>query len=408
MRRTAALQPGGRRRYSPHMHRDLIAEIDTDAIEHNVRAIRRHCGPAVRICAALKANAYGHGVALVGQALDRAGVDMAAVATIGEAIELRTLGWRRPILCLGPVFAAPTPAERGDRIEAAVRYDLTVTLVDGYGARDLNEAARRQKKRARFHVMVDTGMGRLGIAPATAVDLIRHVLELDHVQFEGLFTHFATADDEDAGFVREQLRVFEDLTARLRREGLPVPLRHAANSSATLHVPESWMDMVRPGIILYGLMPNQRVRTDLDFRPALRLVSHLVLTKVVPAGHSIGYGRTFVTQRQTLLGVVPIGYNDGYLRCLSNRTVMGVGSGYAPVVGRISMDQTMLDLTDVAATGKPPRVGDEVVIIDSRADAPNSVAALADSMDTLTSEVTCLLGNRVARVARSARVNGWG
>jgi len=386
------------------MHRDLIAEIDTDAIGHNVRLIRQHCGPAVRICAPLKANAYGHGVSVVAPALDRAGVDMAAVATIGEAIELRALGWRRPVLCLGPVFAAPSAAERSERIDAAVRYDLTVTIVDGYGARDLNAAAERQQKRARFQVKVDTGMGRMGIAPATAMDLIGKIIDLPNIEWDGLYTHLAMASHEDKGFAYEQLAAFEKLATALASAGFSVPTRHAANSGATLDIPESWLDMVRPGIVLYGYPPSEHMRTRLPLRPALRLVSHLVLTKWVPQGHSVGYGRTFRTERKSLLGIVPVGYNDGYLRRLSNRAVMGLTGGYASVVGQTSMDQTVVDLTDLlGGDSAQPRVGDEVVIIDDRPAEPNSVRAMAILMDTTAYEVTCLLGNRVARVARAER-----
>ncbi|HUW81854.1 MAG TPA: alanine racemase [Phycisphaerae bacterium] len=385
------------------MHRDLIAEIDTDAIEHNVGLIRRHCGAHIRICAAIKANAYGHGVGVVAPALDRAGVDMAAVATIGEAIELRGLGWRRPILCVGPVFAAPSAAERAERIEAAVRYDLTVTIVDGYGARDLDEAAGRQRKHVRFHVKVDTGMGRMGIAPATALDLIPKVACLPNIELEGVYTHLATADQEDRSFARAQLSQFRQLVDALRGGGVSVPLCHAANSSAALFMPESRFDMVRPGLSLYGHLASQQAQAPLPLRAALRLVSHLVLTKRVPPGQAVGYGCTFRTQRESLLGVVPIGYNDGYLRVLSNRACMGVAGAYAPVVGLISMDQTVLDLTDLEAAGSAPRVGDEVIIIDEKPDRPNSVEALARMMDTVPYEVTCLLGNRVARIARGER-----
>lgn len=384
------------------MHRDLIAEIDTSAIAHNLDLIRQHCGQQVKICAVLKANAYGHGVNVVAPTLDRAGADMAAVATIGEAIELRQLGWRRPILCFGPVFAAPSAGERAERIEAVVRYDLTTTIVDGYGARDLNAAAARQRRRVRFHVKVDTGMGRMGVAPSTALDLIQHVVELPNIELEGVYTHLATAHEPDKTFARYQLGRFRELLGQLRAAGIAVPLPHAANTAALLGLPESWFNMVRPGIGLYGHLPGQSVQAPPLLRPVLRLVSHLVLTKRVPAGQSVGYGATFRTQRDSLLGIVPIGYSDGYLQCLSNRAVMGLAGGDAPVVGRISMDQTILDLTDLA--NRPdraaPRVGDRVVIIDDRPDRPNSVEALARLMNTLPYEVTCLLGNRVARVAR--------
>jgi len=342
-------------------------------------------------------------VILAGGAMGRAAVPSGASTGSREAIELRGLGWQRPILCMGPVFAAPSAAERAERIEAAVRYDLTVTIVDGYGARDLNEAAGRQKKHARIHVKVDTGMSRMGIAPATALDLIPKVACLPNIELEGVYTHLATADQDDHSFAREQLTQFRQLVDALRGSGVSVPLCHAANSSAALLMPESRFDMIRPGLSLYGHLASQQGPAPLPLRPALRLVSHLVLTKQVPAGHSVGYGCTFRTQRDSLLGVVPIGYNDGYLRVLSNCACMGVAGGYAPVVGLISMDQTVLDLTDLAAAGSAPHVGDEVIIIDEKADEPNSVEALARMMDTVPYEVTCLLGNRVARIARGER-----
>jgi len=377
------------------MHRDLVAEIDVEAIRHNIAVIRRACKPGVRLCVALKANAYGHGVDVVAPALLEAGVEMAAVATIGEAIELRHWGWPRPILCFGPTFAAPSAAVRAERIAAAVAYELTPTVVDGYGLRDLDAEARRQGRQVDYHVKVDTGMGRMGIAPHTALDLIRSAAPFKHARLAGIYTHLATADETDLGFAREQLARLKILVGRLAVEGIRVPLVHAANSSALFMLPESHLDMVRPGLAVYGYRPSECLPESVDLRPSLRLRSHLVLTKHVPAGHAVGYGRTFVTRRPSVLGIVPIGYNDGYGRGLSNRGVMGLVGGDAPVVGRVSMDQTIVDLTDVPDA----KVGDEVVIIDNRPDRPNSVESLARQLGTIPYEVTCLLGNRVARIA---------
>jgi len=377
------------------MHRDLVAEIDVDAIRHNIGLIRRTCRPGVRLCVALKGNAYGHGVDVIAPVMSEAGVDMAAVATIGEAIELRRLGWPRPILCFGPMFAAPDPATRRDRIAAAVEHDLTPTVVDGYGLRDLDAEAQRQGRRVDYHVKVDTGMGRMGIAPQTAFDLIRSARWCRHARLAGVYTHLATADEADLDFAREQLARLRILIGQLAVEGIRVPMVHAANSSAIFRLPESHFDMVRPGLAVYGYRPSRNLPASVRLQPSLRLRSHLVLVKHVPAGHAVGYGRTFVTRRPSVLGVVPIGYNDGYSRRLSNRGVMGLAGGDAPVVGRISMDQTVLDLTDVPGA----RVGDEVVIIDPRPDRPNSVEALAGLLGTIPYEVTCLLGNRVQRIA---------
>jgi alanine racemase len=377
------------------MHRDLVAEIETDAIRHNIALIRQACKPGVRLCVALKGNAYGHGVDVIAPVLADASVEMAAVATIGEAIELREIGWARPILCFGPIFAAPSASIRAERIAAAVKYDLTPTVVDGYGLRDLDAEARRQGRQVSFHVKVDTGMGRMGIAPHTAFDLIRWAARFSHARLEGLYTHLGTADEGDLDFARAQLAQLHELTRWLAAEGIGVPLVHAANSSAIFMLPESHFDMVRPGLAVYGYRSSRHWPDAVALRPSLRLRSHLVLTKQVPAGHAVGYGRTFVTARPTILGIVPIGYNDGYSRSLSNRGVMGLPIGDAPVVGRVSMDQTILDLTDLPDA----KVGDEVTIIDNRVGRPNSVESLADLLGTVPYEITCLLGNRVHRTA---------
>ncbi len=377
------------------MHRDIVAEINVDALRRNLRLVRQACGPTVRLCVALKGNAYGHGVDVVAPALQDEGVEAASVATIGEALELRQLGWKRPILCFGPTFAAATASERSERIQAAVEHDLTPTVVDGYGLRDLDAEGQRQDRVVDYHVKVDTGMGRMGVAPETAFDLIVRAREHGHARFAGLYTHLATADDEDLSFAHHQLAWFGNLIQRLTAAGIDVPVAHVANSSAIVRLPESHYGMVRPGLVIYGCRPGRHWPEDVRPEPVLRLCSHLVLTKQVPAGHSIGYGRSFTTDRPSVLGIVPIGYNDGYMRSLSNRAVMGVRGRDAPVVGRVSMDQTVLDLTDIPHA----RVGDEVTIIDDDPTRPNSVESFAALLGTVPYEVTCLLGHRVRRQA---------
>jgi len=379
-------------------HRDIVARINLDALRHNVALLRSACGQSVRLCVALKANAYGHGVKVVAPALDEAGADMAAVATLSEALELREIGWAKPILLFGPIFADGNPASRADRLSAAVAFDLTVTVVDFYGARDLAREACRQRKVARCHIKVDTGMGRMGISPAAAVELAERIRDLPGLRLEGLYTHLATADMADKSFCHEQLAVFRQTIARLRQAGIAPRIVHAAATAALLDLPESHFDMVRPGIGLYGLLPSDEVANRLPLRPVLKLVSRLVLVKRVKPGQTVGYGRTWRAERPSVLGIVPIGYHDGYLRALSNRAVMTVRGRHAPVVGRISMDQTVLDLTDIPDA----RVGDEVVVISDDPAEPNSVYGLARIMGTIPYEVTALLGNRVARVAVQA------
>jgi len=375
-------------------HRDVIAQINLDALSHNVAVLRRQCRPGLAFCAALKANAYGHGVKAVAPTLDEAGVDMAAVATLGEAIDLREIGWAKPILLFGPIFADGDPSGRTARLRAAVEFDLTVTVVDYYGARDLAAEAQRQGKIARCHIKVDTGLARMGISPGAAVHLADRLRELPHLKVEGLYTHFATAADADKSFCKHQLRTFKQVLATLRTAGLRPRIVHAAATAALLDLPDAHFDMVRPGIGLYGLLPSEHVQNRPALRPVLKVTSRLVLVKRITAGQTVGYGRTWQAQRDSILGIVPIGYHDGYLRCLGNRAVMTVRGRHVPVVGRISMDQTVVDLTDVPAA----HVGDEVIVIDDDPDQPNSVPNLARLMQTVPYEVPALLGNRIARV----------
>ncbi len=380
-----------------YSNRDVVAQVNLDALRHNVEVLRGQCRPGVRICAALKANAYGHSVRIVAPVLAQTAVSMAAVATISEAIELRELGWAKPVLLFGPIFAGGNGAGRKERLRAVLEYDLTATIVDFYGARDLAIEAQRRGKIARCHVKIDSGMGRMGISPSGAVQLAQRLQELPSVAIEGVYTHFATADEIDKTHCLEQLRVFRETIDALQAAGLRPWMVHAAATGALLDLPQSHFDMVRPGIGLYGLLPGDQIENRPGLRPVLKVTSRLVLVKKIAAGKSVGYGRTWTAGRDSIVGIVPIGYHDGYLRSLSNRAVMTVRGYVAPVVGRISMDQTVIDLTDVPGA----IVGDEVVVIDEDPAAPNSVASLAAIMQTIPYEVVALLGNRVARVARS-------
>ncbi len=379
-----------------YSHRDVVAQVNVDALLHNVAVLQKQCQPGVRICAALKANAYGHGVRVVAPVLAAASpVSMAAVATLGEAIELRELGWAKPILLFGPIFSDGGLAGRKDRLRAVLDYDLTVTAVDFYGVRDLAHEAQLQNKIVRCHIKIDSGMGRMGISPPSAVQLAERLHSLPNLKVEGIYTHFATAGETDKSYCLEQLRIFKETVAALQAAGVRPWLVHAAATGALLDIPESHFDMVRPGIGLYGLFPSEQIRNKPDLRPVLKVVSRLVLVKQIKAGQTVGYGQTWHAPRDSVVGIVPIGYHDGYVRSLSNRAVMTIHNAHAPVVGRISMDQTILDLTDVPGA----IVGDPVTVIDDDHAAPNSVVNLARIMQTIPYEVIALLGNRVARVA---------
>jgi alanine racemase len=379
------------------MQPELLAQISTSQLARNLRAVRRSCGPDTRVCAALKANAYGHGVDLVLPVLQREGVEMAAVSTLAEAGRLRDLGWPRPVLCLGQPFAVGGGRERAERLDAAVDLDVSPTLTRLEDARDLSARAVATGRVLDVHVNVDTGMGRMGVPPADAVELCRAITGLPGLRLRGLYTHFSCAEGPDLVRTSDQLARFSGVLGRLagdHRGGRP-QLIHVSNSSATLRGVGLAFDLVRVGLALYGYRASPEVPLPSGLGPILRLVSHLLLVKDLPAGHAVGYGATFVTHRPTRVGVVPIGYADGYLRSLSNRAVMEVGGRHVPVIGNISMDLAVLDVTDVPGLS----VGDQVVVLDHRSEQPNSVESLAELIGTIPYELTCLLGDRIHRAA---------
>ena len=375
------------------MRSDLIAQINTDHLAHNCRAIRACLQPGTRICAVVKANAYGHGLSIVAPALQDAGVDCAAVATLQEALELRSVGWRRPILVLGGALAVANERERRERLRAIAKYGLMLTIADLETVRAI--ARMNLQEPIDAHVKVDTGMGRMGVLPEQASQLVDAIRACGSLRLTGVYSHFATADFELHELARQQVATFRSVLTDLGQRLLPGTVRHMANSAATLMLPEAHFDMVRPGLAMYGLVPAEHLGRGIELRPALRLISHFTSVKDLPAGHCVGYGQTFTTQRPTRLGLVPVGYFDGYVRALSNAAVVGTKAGDAPVIGRVSMDQMAVDLTDL-----PPLIlGDEVVLIDDRPGQPNSVPALAKLLGTIPYEVICLLGERIQRIA---------
>jgi alanine racemase len=375
------------------MRSDLIARINTDHLVSNCRALGERCGPGVKVCAVLKADAYGHGIEAVAPALQAAGVDCAGVATLQEAITLRSVNWHRSILLFGGVLAVTDERERLERIRAIVKHRLTLTVTDQDTVNLL--AKMNLPSPIEVHIKVDTGMGRMGAMPDAAIGLVQTVRASRSLRLVGFYSHFATADFEQPDLARRQLSVFNDVLSKVG-DFLPRGVvRHLANSAATITMPEAHFDMVRPGLALYGYPPAEHLAEQIKLKPILRLVSHLTAVKELPAGCGVGYGRTFVTRRPSRLGIVPIGYYDGFLRSLSNAGVVGTAVGDAPVIGRVSMDQLAVDLTDLP----PLEPGAEVVLIDDRPDRPNSVAAIARRRGTIPYEITCLLGRRIQRVA---------
>ncbi len=380
------------------MHHELTAVIDPAALAHNLRLLAARCRPNTRVCVALKADAYGHGLAQVAPILLQAGADHAAVATLAEAVDLRRIGWTRPILILGNVLAGLRDAERRERIAAIIDQNLTPTVTDAAVVAALGAAANAATHKIDIHIKLDTGMGRQGLIPAELPAIVEAVRAQPTLRMAGLYSHFATADLSAHDLAVHQLELFKRLMTELS-DRLPTGvIRHMSNTAATLAWPDAQFDMVRPGVGLYGYAPSDALRQQHDLRPCLRLLSRVTLVKQLPAGHCVGYGQIFTTERATRLGIVPAGYADGLLRGLSNRAIVGTPAGDAPIIGRISMDQLAIDLTDLPAVN----VGAEIVLIDDRHDRPNSVEQIAKKLNTIPYEVTCLLGSRVNRVVRPA------
>lgn len=375
----------------------LFAEIESAAIEHNCRVLRSFAPPGCQMCAAVKANAYGHGIDVVLPALERAGVDMLGVATIREAMELRALGWSLPILLFGAELNNYAGSQKQEPARWLVDNGIRVTATSREDIDELAAAARHVGKPAVLHLKLDSGMSRMGVHEQQLIDLIEAVRANGTLEVEGLYTHFATADD-DKVFARQQLRRFLTFVDRVRVGGLRIPVIHAANSAATIDLPESHLDMIRPGISVYGYHTSPSMTHKPDLRPAMRVITSLRLIKPIPAGSYVGYGCTFQAPRDLLVGLVPIGYADGYSRRLSNTGRMIVAGRAVPVIGRVSMDQTVVDLTAVKDEGLTVSVGQEVIVIDNDRNSPNSVESLACELGTIPYEIVTLLGRRIIRV----------
>ena len=363
--------------------RDVCAEIDLNAIRHNLTNIRRHINSNAKLCAVVKANAYGHGAVEVSRIAVECGADFLAVATVDEGLELRRAGFELPILILGlvPLTAA----------EVVVSNDLTQVVADMPLAEKISAAAVKLAKIAKVHLKVETGMGRIGATPDDAVELAKKISRLPNVELEGMFSHFADADNDDRTFTHKQLKIFTAVAEKIRAEGIALKICHIAESAAALDIPEAHLDMVRSGIITYGLYPAPNVRRTIELRPAMKFVTKIVYLKKIPAGVSIGYGRDFVAQRDSLIATLPVGYADGYIRAYKNFHVDVSGKGLAPIAGRVCMDQTMIDVTDLPDV----KVGDEVILFGSPAVTIDDVAR---HLKTINYEVTCLVSARVPRI----------
>lgn len=372
----------------------LVASISKSALRANLAAIRARAGRAA-VCAMVKANAYGHGAELVAPVLAEAGADILGVARIEEAASLRAIGLDLPILLCEPIPAPGTDRYLCDRLEAICRTPgVRPTVADRQAVRALAAMAERLAVRLPVHVKIDTGMGRGGLLPCDAGPVFAAIAAAASLELEGIYTHLATADEADERFAREQLDCFASVLERLRAAGRLPRYVHVGNSAGIARFAAEWATLVRPGLALYGYRAGEG---SLGVWPVLRLSARLMLIKDLPAGHAVGYGCTWRTTRPSRIGIVPVGYGDGYNRRFGNAAVMQVAGRDVPVVGRISMDLTTIDLTGLPDGGRQVRPGDEVAVISERAEAANSVEGLARLAGTIPYEITCQLGGRIRR-----------
>lgn len=366
--------------------RPTHAEVDLGAIAHNVRELKRLTRPETGFMAVVKANGYGHGAVPVAQAALAAGAGWLGVAVVEEGIQLRQAGIAAPILVLGPILPEQAPV--------AVAQHLRVALFDLELARALSAAARSTGRTARVHLKIDTGMGRVGVRPAEAAALARTVAELPGIEVEGVFTHFASADEPDPGPTRIQIGRFEEALAAIARAGVQPRIRHACNSAGLMRFPEAHYDLVRAGIALYGLAPDPSLTWPVRLWPAMTLRSRVTMVKSLEPGETVSYGRTWQAAGGERVATVPVGYADGYRRLFSNRFAALIGGRRCPVVGRVCMDQTLFLL--------PPDLevepGDEVVLLGRQGEEAITADDWARELDTINYEVVCLVGQRVPRV----------
>ena len=364
-------------------NRGAWAEINLSALRHNISAIKSRVADGAKFCAVVKADAYGHGAVAVAREAVAQGADYLAVAVLSEAVKLREAGFTTPILILGP-----TQPQEADVV---VRYRITQAVFTVEQAAALAAAALRQHTHAKVHLAVDTGMGRIGVRPGNAGAVAAAIAGLPGIWLEGMFSHFASADSKDKMYAAEQFRRFQEAVAAVEARGIKLELRHIANSAAILEMPETHLDMVRAGIILYGLWPSDEVEHVIDLRPVMKVKARLSCVKDYHPGETVSYGRTFMAAREMRVGTLPVGYADGYTRLYAGKAVVEIKGQRVPVVGRICMDQCMVDVTDVAGA----RVGDEAVLFGS----PTLTAdEAADWLGTINYEVVCMISPRVPRV----------
>lgn len=367
--------------------RPAWAEIDLDAIAYNTRNIKKLIGDKDLI-AVVKANCYGHGVIDIIPTLLENGASRFAVAMISEALEIRDNKITAPVMILG--F---TPLYLGEEL---INNNIEQTVYDLDYARELSKIALTLNKKAKIHIAIDTGMGRIGFLPnEKSIDNITEICSLEGIEVIGIFTHFSTSDEKDKEYSHEQFTKMLSVMDTLKKRGIDIPLKHVANSGAIIDLPDTYLDAVRAGIILYGYYPSDEIdKNNLALKPALTLKATITNVKTLEKDMYVSYGRTFKTSNETIVATIPVGYADGYLRKLAENGKVIIKGEFAPIIGRICMDQFMIDVTNIPDV----KIGDEVILLGEKNGLKYNADDMAKKLDTINYEVTCMLKSRLPRV----------
>lgn len=350
-------------------------EVNLDAIAQNVKNIKKLIGEKKELMAVVKGNAYGHDILEVSPVVLENGATRLAVARLEEGIILRKAGITVPILVLGLTLK--------QQAEFLVSYDITPAVCEFEMIEKLSESAVQMNKMTKIHLKVDTGMGRIGIFPYDVLRFIKRIKALKNVEIEGIFTHFSVADEKDKVYTEEQFRKFIEILTILEKEGIKIPIKHVGNSATLLDLPHMWLDMVRPGIAIYGLYPSKEVKKTINLIPAQQFKTKIIFIKELPRGESISYGRTYITKRRRRVASLPVGYADGYNRFLSNQGEVLVRGQRVPIIGRVCMDQCMIDVTNLTQV----EIGDEVVLWGRQGEEMITVEEIAQKIRTINYEI---------------------
>lgn len=368
------------------LKRPAWIEIDLNALENNYNIIRSKINKETKIAAVVKANAYGHGAVRVAQKLSQFGVEYFCVGSPDEGIELRNAGISEPIIVLAEVLDS--------QYADIFKGDLIQTVASRKTLKALNKAGIKDAKKIKVHLKIDTGMGRIGFFPEELVEIYSLAQKLENIKIEGVFTHLARADEENKDFSYQQLQKFNSAIKEIRSAGFKTPLLHIANSAAVIDLRETYFDLVRPGIMIYGLLPSDDLNQEAKLNPLLSFKTRIVQIRKLPAGSAVSYGSTYKTEREEKLAVLPIGYKDGFPRLLSNQGEVLIKGQRAPIRGRVCMGQTIVSVDHIDNL----EVGDEVVLIGKQGDEEISASEIAEMCGTINYEIVCNLSERLEKI----------